>query len=396
MSILKVNKGSLIKEVHLPSSKSYANRALILAALNLNSIKLNNLSESTDVTILIDCLKQIGLEISGNSSTVVVQNSFPACETKGGVLEVGEGGTTARFLAGLLLRGKAPYELILGERLKERPWDDFIELVTRLGGKAELNGDRLKLQGPIQVPKVLEIDCTKTTQFASSFQLAFAGTETKVIPTNMKASQSYWNMTEKLIQDMHGATSYDVPLDWSSASYPLAFAALNQEITFPGLVFDSYQADAKFYSLLEKLGAIKKSSPLTISPIETQALNDVSLDVSDCLDLVPTLGYFLSHIPGTHALSGIGNLIYKESDRLGEVIKLLNKFNKKAWTEAGNLYIEGSQEIIDKAVDLTLPNDHRMVMVGTLFLLHHHGGSLKPIEAVDKSYPGFFYLLSKV
>lgn len=394
MSILKVKKGKLIDEVHLPSSKSYANRALILAALNSSPLQLNNLSESTDVTILVDCLKQIGLLIEEASSGVVVKNSFPQCETHGCTLDVGEGGTTARFLAGLLLRGKTPYELILGERLKERPWDDFLELVKKYGGKAELHDDRLKLQGPLTLPKTLEIDCTKTTQFASAFQLAFAGTETQVIPVNLNASQSYWAMTEKLIKDLTQSTSYDVPLDWSSASYPLAFGALNQSIRFPGLTHDEFQADAKFYTLLKDLGLLSESQTLETTPKDIE--KSISMDVSDCLDLVPTLGYFLSYIKGTHVLKGIGNLIYKESDRLGEVIKLLHQFNKRAWTEAESLYIEGTTSTVDHEVHLKLPNDHRMVMVGTLFLLQNSGGSLEPMEAVYKSYPRFFELLSKV
>jgi 5-enolpyruvylshikimate-3-phosphate synthase len=34
-----------------------------------------------------------------------------------------------------------------------------------------------------------------------------------------------------------------------------------------------------------------------------------------------------------------------------------------------------------------------MVMTGTLFLLHHGGGTISPSEAVCKSYPDFFNLI---
>jgi 5-enolpyruvylshikimate-3-phosphate synthase len=45
-------------------------------------------------------------------------------------------------------------------------------------------------------------------------------------------------------------------------------------------------------------------------------------------------------------------------------------------------------------VDLDLPDDHRMVMTGTLFLLYHNGGTIRPAEAVNKSYPSFFEIIS--
>ena len=118
----------------------------------------------------------------------------------------------------------------------------------------------------------------------------------------------------------------------------------------------------------------------------------VKFDVSDCLDLVPTLGYFLSHIEGIHRLIGISNLVHKESDRLTEVIKLLSHFNRKAWSEGGVLYIEGKRDIETNCPTLSMPNDHRMVMTAALFLRHHSGGEVGPKEAVLKSYPDFFEL----
>lgn len=392
MSTLTVNKGLLVSEVNLPSSKSYANRALILGALSPKSIKLSRLPKSTDVTFLIDCLKEIGLEIDLKNNTAIIKNSFPECESEGKKLHVGEGGTTARFLAALLLRGNRSYELVLGERLAERPWKEFLELVKKFGGEAELQGGSLKLKGPLKLPSEVHIDCSKTTQFASAFQLALAGTHHRVIPEHMTSSQSYWFMTEKIIEELKNKDSYEVPLDWSSASYPLAFAALNQEIHFPGLVLDSFQADSKFLEILKELGAIKSLNPLVIKPGKKH--HSFKLNVSDCLDLVPTLGFFLSHIEGRHELKGIENLVFKESDRLNEVMKLLGRFNKKAFIDNDALIIEGSSITIRETQNLILPNDHRMVMVGTLFLRYHGGGTIGPVEAVDKSYPGFFQLLA--
>lgn len=391
MQSFSVKKGLLNEVIRLPSSKSYANRALILASTQKKEIKLSGLPVASDVTILMDCLQQLGIKFHIDQDEVSVLNSFPECETVDKELNVGEGGTTGRFLAALLLLGSRRYTLRLGARLKERPWQGFIDQVNSLGAEASLSEDKLILKGPLNFPAMLEVDCSKTTQFATAFQLV-APSHVKIVPLNLKSSQSYWRMTEKMMTEMEKG-NYAVPLDWSSASYPLAFAALKQQINFPGLKLDEYQADSKFLNILKSFQCVVESDEgIQISP--GKLAGDVNFDVSDALDLVPALAFFLGHIKGRHTLKGIENLIHKESDRLSEVIKLLAKFNRSSSVQDHNLIINGHHEVMASPVDLDLPDDHRMVMTGTLFLLYHNGGKIRPAEAVNKSYPSFFEIIS--
>lgn len=387
-----ISPGQFPSVVHVPASKSYANRALILAALKPGEVVIKNLSQAKDVTFLVQALSKIGLQLKLEKKDIHVSNNFPDCEGEGCEIHIGEGGTTARFLASLLMLGSSPYTLILGQRLKNRPWQEFISLVKQLGGKAELKDEKLLIQGPIHFPSKLDVGCSETTQFASGFQLAAAFHKTEIIPVNLKASLSYWEMTKSLITHFKNNREFSVPLDWSSASYPMAFAALKHKILFPGLKFDEYQADAKFLTILKELGAVVENSDgIIVKPIQVK--KDFVLDVSDCLDLVPTLCFFLSHIEGTHRLSGTNNLVHKESNRLEEVMKLMEEFGLKSSVENNDLVIEGSAIVRGSKVNLELPDDHRMIMSAALFLRYHQGGSVSPAEAVEKSYPEFFSLI---
>lgn len=390
----KISPGSLPSIIHIPTSKSYANRALILAAIKHSPVTIKGMPNATDVVFLKEALIKVGLKIQEDQDQMTVSNWFPDCEAKAEIeINVGEGGTTARFLASMLVMGKSTYTLILGERLKERPWIEFTELVQRLGGHAELQDNKLILKGPIHLPGNLEVDCSKTTQFASGFQLATAFANTIVIPKNLTSSASYWDMTNKMIEHIQQHCDFHVPLDWSSASYPLAFGALKHEISFPGLHPDSFQADSKFFNLLSDMGLARETKEgIKVKP-QTGLKKDINLDVSDCLDLVPTLGFFLAHIDGTHVLQGIENLVHKESDRLKEVISLLEEFGFKSYEKDQNLVIEGSSLLRSMPINLKLPDDHRMVMTGALFLRFHQGGSVEPERAVEKSYPSFWTLL---
>lgn len=391
MKSLKVKKGKLPSIIHIPSSKSYANRMLILASLNKEPFQLDNLPAASDVTHLIHSLEQVGLSIEKNENSLTVLNFFPQCEREvANEISVGEGGTTARFLAAMLVKGSKPYTLLLGPRLSQRPWDEFINFVNQYGGKASLLGRRLQLQGPLNLPKKVKVDCSRTTQFASAIMMSFSS-RTEVIPENMNSSHSYWNLTLQNILDMQKSEVYSIPLDWSSASYPLAYAALAQKTEFPGLKFDPFQSDAKFFNILKDFSAIETYNEGLRVSVATKA-RSLEVDVSDCLDLVPALAFFLSHIEGRHVLKGVSNLVHKESDRLKEVMKLLEVFERVTTVEGDSLIIEGSKLILSTPKDLILPDDHRMVMTAGMFLRLHAGGSLTPPEAVDKSYPGFFDL----
>lgn len=392
MTSLSIEKGKLKSLVNIPASKSYANRALILAASKKDSITLTNLPESSDVTFLIRALEQLGIQFQKFGNNLTLNNSFPACELKTNYeIETGEGGTTARFLAALVLRGKATYRLMLGSRLKDRPWQDFLNLVNAHGGFADLEGRCLTLRGPLKLDKKIVVDCSHTTQFASALQLAYSDS-VKIVPVSMSSSQSYWDMTEQLVHEIRQQNSYAIPLDWSSASYPLAYAALNQKIQFPDLLFDDHQADSKFFTVLEQLGAITSITPtLEVSPYKNK--KTIDMDVSDCLDLVPALAFLLSHVPGSHHLQGIKNLVFKESDRANEIIRLLKLFKRHAIVENDSLIIIGNEKTEKNKIDLELPDDHRIVMMGALFLLHHSGGSISPANAVNKSFPEFWNLL---
>ena len=59
-----VKPGLFSKKVLIPTSKSFANRILILASLCPKIVTIEGLPESTDVSNLIDCLEKIGIKFN--------------------------------------------------------------------------------------------------------------------------------------------------------------------------------------------------------------------------------------------------------------------------------------------------------------------------------------------
>ena len=131
----KVNPSTFDKIINAPTSKSYSNRALICAAFSQNPVRIINLSDSTDVLTLLECLKKIGIDIQKKDNEIVITNSFPECEKLTDetiTLESGDGGTTNRFLLALLALGKNKYSLKTKHGMSKRPMDGLLNALKAL------------------------------------------------------------------------------------------------------------------------------------------------------------------------------------------------------------------------------------------------------------------------
>lgn len=392
---LRVNAGKLASEIELPGSKSHANRYIILAARRGSGIKINKIPKSEDVTNLLSALKVAGLDFTLNDNQLTVRNTFPECEAADSApidLDVGEGGTTARFLLALLSTGKKTYRLHLSGRLGERPWSELIEALVQANVKIKQEKNLIEIQGPAQLsllPRV--ISAARSTQFATALQLAFHQDKIKFEVTALNASAPYWTLTQKCIEEIDSGKEVEVPLDWSSAAYPLCLGAvLGKEVFLPGLKFDPDQADSVIFEILKSKGAIE----VTPEGIKTKPLADrspIKKDMRHCLDLAPALAFLCTHLEGESVLEGLEGLVHKESDRLDAIRYLVQSVGATVKVQNFSLSIQGPTS--RGPWKLYTPADHRMVMTGALFLSAHHGGTLENGECVEKSFPNFFKIM---
>jgi 3-phosphoshikimate 1-carboxyvinyltransferase len=396
MNTLKISTNKLPDKIEVPSSKSYANRALILAALSSDCCEIENITWSQDVMDMVNVLKRIGLDIRLGSSTVTVLNSFPACEVaQEEVVEIslGEGGTTARFLVVLLALGQNNYLLHAEKRMKIRPMDELYESLSELGVVAKKMGKDsfpVQIKGPVEKGRSVIIDCSQTTQFYSAMLLVSRFSDLSVSCDNLSTSKGYVEITQKLIEEF--SSHYTVQVDFSGASYSIAFAALNSELIITNCEKrDDLQGDAALIEIINKAGGHVQFDREGLHIKPTASLHAMDVNCEDCPDLVPTLVFLAAYAKGKSFLHNVKVLKHKESDRilalqdLLDVYQVPNEYDEKkdCWM------IEGVSRDLSPR-DLKVAHDHRIVMAATLFLKHNGGGSISPADAVEKSYPGFF------
>lgn len=399
MTSSKVSTNKLAYKIEVPSSKSYANRALVLAAIHSEPITVKNISWAQDVLDMVSILKRVGLEISLGSNFVEVKNSFPECE-KNSInpvnIDLGEGGTTARFLVGMLSLGKNKYNLNAQNRMTTRPMSELYDSLNKLGVKVVTGKDSfpVTIQGPVKENQSIEIDCSETTQFYSSLLLISKKVKLEITPKNLHTSKGYVEITKNLIDNF--SDNFTIPVDFSSASYPIAFACLNQGLVITNcLEKDQMQGDSIILDIIKDYASGYTFDQDGLHVYKTQKMKAFSLDCKNCPDLVPTLCYLAAYSDGETTLINIANLKHKESDRISGVLNILKIFDVKAFYDApkDELKIVGTNRIHKKVVTHT-EYDHRMVMAMSLFLKHNGGGEVSPAEAVTKSFPGFFEIFT--
>lgn len=396
---MKIFSNKISEEIFIPSSKSYANRALVLGALLDKEIKISNLPLSSDVNSLVDALEILEL-LEKKEQSVLIKYSFPEHEKPTDqiiTLNLGEGGTTIRFLLTFLALGKNKYKIKVHPRFKKRPIKQQLDLLQSLGAKIELleeDDELCTIQGPIKL-RDLTIDSSKTTQTASSFELLKVKYDFNIILLNLVSSGKYLSLTKKLVEQFKMETHFLVPVDMSCASYFIALGTFFQSICIKNIIsVDPFQADSQVFQVLDDIGAkytldengLKLLPQLNYKPFE--------LDASSCLDLVPTLAFMASYIEGTTHIKGLKNLLYKESNRIDGVTSILDAFKVKYVLVDFELSITGSRASKKQVPQIKVLPDHRLVMMASLFIKMQGEGEVFPSEVVAKSFNNFFELIN--
>ncbi|MCO4755849.1 MAG: hypothetical protein KC478_15315, partial [Bacteriovoracaceae bacterium] len=254
MTSISLSSHKLDSELLCPTSKSYANRSLILAAIDKRPILIKDLPHSEDVEFMIDGLAGLGINVLKKNNDVEIIGCIDDVKS-GCSVYLGEGGTTIRFFMALVSLLSVPVKLKVHPRFLKRPINEYIKLLNSLAVKVELGEDFILVQGPIFKGQKIEVDCSKSTQFASALELISEKANLDVSAVNLVASGGYFKMTKKVLEDLSESTTYHVPVDYSSFGYFAAFAALTTPVTVTNAhVIDPLQGDSQILEFIKRMG----------------------------------------------------------------------------------------------------------------------------------------------
>jgi 3-phosphoshikimate 1-carboxyvinyltransferase len=184
-------------------------------------------------------------------------------------------------------------------------------------------------------------------------------------------------------------TEYEVEGDWSSASCLLALGAVSGRIEIANLNPASLQGDKMILTFLQDMGAAVEINrhAVTVTKAKLKALR---ADLTDCIDLLPTVAVLAAVAEGTSEFTGIARARLKESNRVTAVKEGLERMGVKVIEERNKLTIVGSTPrgaIIDSM------NDHRIAMAFSVLGTVVGGTVIEGAECVNKTFPQFWDIL---
>ncbi|HTM46100.1 MAG TPA: 3-phosphoshikimate 1-carboxyvinyltransferase [Polyangiaceae bacterium] len=407
--------------VRVPGSKSYTNRALICAALAEGHSVLDGALFSDDTQYMAEALRALGLtvEAAPNDYRLSVQGCGGVLPAREVDLFVGNAGTAARFLAVMLCLGKGKYRLDGVPRMRERPMGPLLGALRRLGAQVEELGSqdclpvRLSAARTAYTGATLSLPGTASSQFFSGLLLSapyLGGVRLNV--EGRLVSQPYLDMTAQVMSSFgvtlrnenyqrfvvnpghYHAAQYQVEPDASAASYFFAAAAITGgEVTVEGLGSDSLQGDLGFVRILEQMGAKVEQSARRTTVTGPQQLRGVEVDMRDLSDTAQTLAVVAPFATSPTRITGIGFIRAKETDRVGAVVRELNRLGIDAVEEPDGMLIKPGKP---NPGEVSTYHDHRMAMSFALLGLKHAGIEILDPACTSKTFPTYFKVLDEL
>ena len=410
---ISVSKSRIKGKISAPASKSYTIRGLMCAALADGDSDLLNPLSSDDTEAAIDVLSKLGIRVrqSGNVWRVT-GGKYHEPNTE---LFCHDSAATLRFTTAIcsLIPGKC--RLTAGPSLSLRPVNTLIEALRQLGIRCSSHGELppVTIKGGSFKGGLAELPGDISSQFVSALLLLspFAEDRVTIRITSPLESKPYVAMTLdsmakfgikaefseafdtfKISKQTYRAARYKIEGDWSSASYFLALGTISGETEIDNLSRDSLQGDKIMLNWLRDMGVSVKSSSNSVA-VNKSKLKPVKIDLSDGIDLLPTMAVLSAVADGVSEFTGIARARLKESNRVASVKEGLERMGVKVTEERNRMTITGSNPhgaVIDSK------GDHRIAMAFSILGSLVGGTIIEGAECVTKTYPEFWNELKSI
>jgi 3-phosphoshikimate 1-carboxyvinyltransferase len=327
-------------------------------------------------------------------------------------------GTTSRFVTALAATGPGPYTIDGEAPLRRRPMEPLHDALAALGADVRA-GERwghlpVTVSGPLGGADAIVMPGDVSSQYVTALMLIgptlprglMLGLSTELV------SRPYVEITRRVMAAFGGPevevahrhvhvapgvytpTRFEVEPDASSASYPLAAAAMvGGAVLVRGLGRGSVQGDARFAEVLAAMGctvSVDEQTTVVMRRPDTP-LRGIDIDMADISDLVPTMAVLATQAEGPTRITGVGFIRAKESDRLGDLAAELTKVGADVAVEDDGLVVTPTPDLTGAALETH--HDHRLAMAFGLLGMCVDGVSVHDPDVVTKSWPGYWAML---
>ena len=434
-SIISHKSSNLSGEMIVPGDKSISHRSLIIGSAVTGKIIVNNLLESEDVLATANALRKMGVPINklSNNKWEVFGSGIGSLSGINNTLDMGNSGTGARLLMGLVAGSDVEATFIGDQSLSKRPMKRIISPLIETGATIEnFNNDTLpiKIKGS-KITLPIEYESTvASAQVKSSILLAglsSIGTTSIIEPSlsrdhtermliyfgakieTIRLKNSKWKITLDGIPTLK-PLDINVPSDPSSASFPIVSALItpNSKVKVMNVCVNDLRTGL-FKTLIEMGANIKFTNSREINgeliadiTAETSKLNGITvpkLRAASMIDEYPILAIAAVKAEGDTIMEGIEELRYKETDRIKAVCEGLQKVGVKTIETHNSMVVKGLGPLgqINQNIEINSNLDHRIAMSFLcLGLISEKPIKVNDTDTIKSSFPFFLDKMKKI
>lgn len=417
--------GSLRGEITVPGDKSVTQRAYIFAAMAKGTSRIVDPLRSGDADNTLGAVRCLGpvIDDRGEEITIISEGASSFTEPEN-VIDLGNSGTGARLMAGLL--AACPFLSVLtgDDSLRKRPMARIAEPLRLMGAAIDGRADGTLLPLTIRGGGLNGINYSSpvaSAQIKSCVLIAALGAKGTTRLTEPALSRDH---TERMLSAMgvqlsrEGSTlvveggqvpepsEIQVPGDISSAAFFMVAGTIMEGSDILVRKVGVNPTRTGILKLLDAMGA-----EVTVTPIPgegepladirirgTRRLKGISIPVEwipAIIDELPLAGVLAAAAEGITELRGAGELRVKESDRITTTVQMLSRAGVRVEELTDGFRIHGPASVIRSVQDSH--GDHRIAMSSAVLCLLADGSSeIRQTQCVSTSFPGFPELLNNL
>ena len=409
--------------------KSISHRALMFGALAIGTTEIEGLLEGEDVLRTAAAMRLLGASVEhlGPGRWRVAGRGIGGLTEPADVLDMGNSGTAARLICGLLA-GHPLFAVMTGDAsLRRRPMKRVTDPLAATGAAFWYrDGGRLPLAvkgaaTPLPLDYTLPVASAQVKSACLLAGLCARGT-TRVIEPEATRDHTenmlrHFGATVRVAHHGHGrvielvgqpeltAAPVVVPGDPSSAAF-LAVAALlvpGSRIVIEHVGLNPLRAG--IFDTLNEMGAgivvqnprLEGGEPVGDLLVESRPLHGITVPAErapSMIDEYPILAVAAAAARGPTRMLGLKELRVKESDRLSATAALLQAAGVAVAIEGDDMIVQGGTPQGGGTVVTHM--DHRIAMSGlVLGLVARDGMAVDDGAFIDTSFPGFAALMNR-
>jgi 3-phosphoshikimate 1-carboxyvinyltransferase len=416
-------------EIAVPGDKSISHRALMFGALAVGETRITGLLEGEDVLRTAAAMRALGAAIwRDGADWLVAGRGIGGLTAPEDVLDMGNSGTAARLLCGILASHDF-FSVMTGDAsLRKRPMGRVIEPLKACGAAfSSRPGGRLPLsiQGARDALPLSYTLPVASAQVKSAVLLAGLNARgvTDVVEPEPTRDHSenmlrHFGATISVARQGKGrvirltgqpelrGADVAVPGDPSSAAFPIVAGLLVPESRLVVMGVGLNPLRTGLFETLREMGAEltirnqriaggESIGDVVVAYTELRAVDVPPERAPSMIDEFPILAVACALARGTSRLRGLAELRVKESDRLAATAALLRAGGVVVEIEDDDLIIHGGAPEGGGLVETHM--DHRLAMSAAVFgQVTQKPMKIDDVSFIDTSFPGFVALMRRL